>query len=110
MGIRKNEFYSECVRSFCISLNNTSPSAYRFVRKEFSDHIPAQVTIRAWLSSSDINPKVGILRQSLEILKRKVIEKRENGERLIGKMNDLHNIYDFNYLCNPRLMFRYFER
>lgn len=86
MGIRKNESYSEGVRSFCISLNNASPSAYRFVRKQFSDNIPAPVTIRAWLSNSDINPKVGILRQSLEILKRKVIEKSENGERLIGKI------------------------
>lgn len=93
MGIRPNEQYSECVRSFCISLHNKSPNAYRLFRKEF-DHAPAPVTIRSWLSMSNANPKAGILQQSMEILRGKVAEKREQGEELIGKIIASLNIYN----------------
>lgn len=83
-GIKHRESYPEDVRNFCISLNNTSPAAYRLLRKEFDENIPCQRTIRAWHANADINVKPGILTHSLEILKRKVEEKALNGDKLIG--------------------------
>lgn len=65
-------------------MNNKSPSAYRFLRKEFNDRIPAPITMTQWMANSDINPKPGILQQSLEVLKRINAEKEATGGRLIG--------------------------
>lgn len=65
-------------------MNNRSPAAYRLLRSTFSDRIPAPITMRCWLMQSDINPKSGILKQSLEILKRKAQEKSAAGEKLVG--------------------------
>lgn len=72
------------MRNFCLGLNNTSPAAYRFLRKEFDNHIPAPGTIRDWHANADINVKPGIIRHSLDILKRLVKEKEDNNEKLIG--------------------------
>lgn len=84
VGMHNRQAYPETVRNFCIGLNNTSPAAYRYLRKEFDDRIPASSTIRAWYSNSNINCKPGIIEFSLGVLERKVAERAAQGERLIG--------------------------
>lgn len=78
--------YPPVVRNFCLSLNNTSPAAYRFLRKEFNNHIPAPATIRDWHANADINVQPGIIKHSMEILKRLVEEKAANNKKLIGAL------------------------
>lgn len=85
-GIGNRQSYGEDVRNFCISVNNISPAAYRMLRKKFNENVPAPVTIRAWHSNADINTKPGILNQSIEVLRRKVAEKAEKNEKLIGAL------------------------
>lgn len=61
-----------------------SPRAYEFVRETFNNHLPHTGTIRAWYSNSDMNTEPNIINQQcLNILKRKVIDKAEKGEKLI---------------------------
>lgn len=72
------------MRSFCLGLNNTSPAAYRFLRKDFDNHIPAPGTIREWHANADINVKPGIIRHALDVLKRLAKEKENNNKKLIG--------------------------
>lgn len=86
VGINHRESYPAVVRNFCISLNNTSPAAYRLLRNEFDGRIPAVVTLRSWHANADINSSPGILHQSLEILKRKVAEKAINKDLLTGAL------------------------
>lgn len=84
VGIGNRQSYPETVRNFCIGLNNTSPAAYRYLRKEFDDRIPTPGTIRAWYSNSNINCKPGIIEYSLDVLERKVAEKAVQNQKLVG--------------------------
>lgn len=85
-GIRKTESYPETVRNFCIGLKNISPAGYRFIRKEFNDRIPSEVTIRNWYSNADLNCNPGIIKYSLKVLKRKVEEMAVNNQKLVGAL------------------------
>lgn len=69
-----------------MGLQNTSPAAYRFLRKEFDNNIPSPVTIRDWHANADINVSPGIIKHSLEILKRLVDEKAAKNEKLVGAL------------------------
>lgn len=82
--MKNRESYPPDVRNFAISLNNTSPAAYRFLHEQFDGNIPCQRTIRAWHANSDITVKPGILEHSLQILRRKVEEMAADGRNLIG--------------------------
>lgn len=85
-GIDHRTPYPPAVRDFCISLKNTSPAAYRFVRNEFNNNLPHPLTITAWHVNSDLDCEPGIMSHSMNILKRKVSEKAANNEKLIGAL------------------------
>lgn len=86
LGIPHRNKYSPDVRNFSIALNNISPAAFKFVRTEFNNNLPHSHTITAWYSNSDLNCEPGIIKHSLEILQRKVAEKAEKGEKLLGAL------------------------
>lgn len=83
-GVRHGESYPEHVRNFCIGLNNTSPTGYRFCRHVFDDRIPAPPTIRTWYNNSDINCEPGIMQYSLNVLKRIVRDMGLSGKTFVG--------------------------
>lgn len=86
VGVKHKESYTPAVRNFCISMNNTSPAAYRLLRNEFDNRIPAPVTLRAWHANADINANAGILHQPMEILKKKAEEKAAENDVLTGAL------------------------
>lgn len=67
-GVKGGEKYPPSVRSFCVSLHNTNPRAYEFVREKFSNHLPHPQTIRQWYRNSNLDSKSGISTQSLDAL------------------------------------------
>lgn len=77
------ETYPETIRKFCLTMHYHSPRAYQFFRETFSNHLPHVSTIRAWYSNSDLNTKPNVINEHcLNILKRKVAEKAQTGEKL----------------------------
>lgn len=84
LGNRHRMNYPVDVRDFCITLKNIHPAAYRFFEHEFNNHIPHIGTIVSWHAESDINTKPGILAHCFDILRRKVSEKMNNEEKLVG--------------------------
>lgn len=84
LGIPHRQSYPPIVRDFCIGLRNTSPAAYKFVRSEFENHLPHPWTITSWHVNSDINCEPGVIKHSMEILKRKVAEKGD--KKLFGAL------------------------
>lgn len=86
LGIGHRELYPPNIRQFCITLKNISPAAYRFVRNEFDNHLPHIRTIVDWHANSNINCEPGIMKNSIDILRRKVAEKEANGEKLFGAL------------------------
>lgn len=72
-----------------------SPRAYEFVRETFSNHLPHTGTIRSWYANSDMNTEPNVINeQCLNILRRKVMEKAEQGEKLIcGVLFDEVHLY-----------------
>lgn len=85
VGINNRENYPPHVRNFCIGLKNVSPAAYRFFRNEFSNRIPTEWTISKWHTNSDLNTEPGILKQSLEMLKLKIVQLED--KKLIGALS-----------------------
>lgn len=83
-GIRHGSAYSAAVRNFCIGLQNSSPAGYRFVRKAFDNRIPSPITMRAWYANSDVSCAPGIIKYSLDVLKRMVDEMQVDGKKLVG--------------------------
>lgn len=76
--------YPENVRKFCLKLHYRSPGGYELVREFFNNHLPHQGTIRSWYANSDLNTHPNeINKQCLNILRRKVLEKEIDGEKLI---------------------------
>lgn len=61
-----------------MTLHFLSPSAYRFVRKTFTNNLPHETTLTKWLQNIDGNS--GFTKESLEILKEKV-----KAEKIIGR-------------------------
>lgn len=61
-----------------------SPAGYRFIRKQFDDKIPSQVTIRGWYANSDVQCHSGIIEYSLNVLTRKANEMAAKGKKLVG--------------------------
>lgn len=75
-----SKMYSEEVRSFCLTLHYYSPRAYDYVRKKFSNNLPAPSTMRCWYGS--INSAPGFTLDSFEALKSKADEYKMNGTQL----------------------------
>lgn len=84
---RPNKKYSERVRQFSIALHHYSPSAYRYTRSVFHNHLPDPHTIRSWINS--VNGSPGITDEALAILAAKSNESMQNGKPLlIAMMSD----------------------
>lgn len=65
-------------------MHYASPRAYEFLRETFGNHLPNQGTIKSWLVNSDLNTEPNVINeQCLNILRRKVSEKAEKGEKLM---------------------------
>lgn len=79
--------YSKVVRQFCLTLHYLSPRAYRFVRNTFNNHLPAISTIQKWYRLSESNAKSGISHSSLNILRQRVKELKENGKQLLCSLS-----------------------
>lgn len=71
-----------------------SPRAYQFLRETFNNHLPHSGTIRSWYVNSDLNTAPNVINERcMNVLKKKVIEKAEKGEKLIcGVVFDEVNI------------------
>lgn len=78
------EKYSETVRKFCFTMNYHSPRAYEFLRETFKNRLPHPTTIRSWYSNSDLNTTANVInKQCLNILRRKMMEKAQEGKKLL---------------------------
>lgn len=75
--------YPPAVRNFSISLHSHSVRGYDYVREVFDKNLPHPDTIRHWYANSDIDAEPGMNEYSLNVIKKKVEEKRENGEKLV---------------------------
>lgn len=82
-GIKARESYSPTVRSFCMSMHNMSPRAYRYLREKFRNHLPHPQTIRQWYRNNNLDAEPGISKHSLEALQKKAGEMKENDEQLV---------------------------
>lgn len=75
--------YPPAFRNFCLSLYSHSPRSYEYIRDVFDKNLPHPSTIRNWYANSDINVDQGVNMYCLNILKKKVEEKKANGEKLV---------------------------
>lgn len=76
--------YSENIRQFSIALSFYSPSAYKYVRSVFQNHLPELHTIQTWLNS--INGSPGITSEALTTLVAKAKEHESRGKPLLISM------------------------
>lgn len=76
-GIKKGEPYPKEVRKFCLELQFQKPSAYRFVRSSFDNHLPHERTISLWYQFSNINQGNGLCKEAFDRLKRIVEQSNE---------------------------------
>lgn len=67
-GVKGGEKYPPSVRAFCVSLHNTNPRAYQFVREKFGNHLPHPQTIRQWYRNSNLDSKSGMSTHSLNAI------------------------------------------
>lgn len=79
--------YPKVVRQFCLTLHYLSPRAYRFVRNTFNKHLPAIRTIQEWYRLSTSNVKSGISYASLNILRQRAKELKENDKQLVCSLS-----------------------
>lgn len=80
-GIKSGKSYSAEVRKFCLELHFQRPSAYRYVRAAFENHLPHERTIGLWYQFSNVNQGNGVCQEAFERLEQ--IVKQMNGEKLI---------------------------
>lgn len=81
LGIKSGESYPLEVRKFCLELHFQRPSAYRYVRAAFENHLPHERTIGLWYQFSNVNQGNGVCQESFERLER--IVEQMNGEKLV---------------------------
>lgn len=87
--------YPEELRKFCFTMHYHSPRAYEFLCETFDNHLPHSGTIRHWYANSDLNTAPNVINgHCINILKKKVLDMAEKGEKLIcGVMFDEVNIH-----------------
>lgn len=81
LKINSNRKYPPELRSFALTLNFYSPSAYYYVRKTFGNCLPHPATLRKWYSSVDGAP--GFTAESFRAVQIKVDEMKQNNKSLI---------------------------
>lgn len=77
---KSGKSYPEEVRSFCLTMSYYSPRGYEYLRKKFSNNLPAKCTMRNWYAS--INSAPGFTLEAFEALKLKVDELKKKMERM----------------------------
>ncbi len=94
--------YSPDLRSFALTLHFFSPSAYNYVRNTFNKALPHTSTIRKWYTS--INGEPGFTQESLNAIRLKSKEMKQNGKQLICGllMDEMHIKENISY-NNQRL-------
>lgn len=83
LGIKSGESYAPSVRAFSVSMFNSGPRSYRYLREKFNNHLPHPQTIRHWYRYSNLDSRSGIGKHSLAAIKQKTEEMKENGEQLV---------------------------
>lgn len=73
--------YSANIRRFCFTLHFYSSGAYEYVRKTFSDHLPAARTLRCWYSTLDCSS--GFTAETFDALKQRAEWNEKNGKKLL---------------------------
>lgn len=95
LGLQKGQKYSESVRTFALTLRYYSPRAYEYVRAKFNKNLPHTTTINRWYQQSSVQCESGICKRSIELIKAKVIELRNEGKDLYcGIVHDEMSIRD----------------
>lgn len=85
-GVEHREKYPEAVRDFCLMIHYASVRAYEAIRGFFGNTLPHPGTMRAWYSNSDLNCEPGISASCVNILKKKVDQKKAAGSELVMSM------------------------
>lgn len=70
-----------------MSVHNMSPRTYRYIREKFSKHLPHPQTIRQWYRNSNLDARSGIGQHSLEALRKKAVQMKEDDEQLIVSLS-----------------------
>jgi THAP domain/Transposase protein len=65
LTVKKNEPYSDLIRSFAMTLHFYSAKAYNFVRSSFRQALPHPATLRKWCTSVDGRP--GFTAEAFEV-------------------------------------------
>lgn len=78
---KSNQKYSPIIRMFCFTLHYYSPKAYDYLRAVFNNNLPAERTLRCWMSNVDNSP--GFTESALVLLKRMVEQAKEKGIDLV---------------------------
>ncbi|KAH0815996.1 hypothetical protein GEV33_006794 [Tenebrio molitor] len=81
LKIDTNKKYSEELRTFALTLNFYSGSAYNYVRSQFSKCLPHPKTLLKWYEAVDGSP--GYTKESLRAVELKVKEMEKDGKRLV---------------------------
>lgn len=82
-GIKPGTSYSPVLRSFALTMHFYSPSAYRFLREKFKNHLPHPSVIRKWYANSNVNGAPGITEQAMQMVKRLGAEMKEKNQELV---------------------------
>ncbi|XP_055307587.1 uncharacterized protein LOC129571756, partial [Sitodiplosis mosellana] len=82
--VKPRDKYPETIRKFSFTMHYHSPRAYEFLRETFGNHLPHSGTIRSWYVNSDLNTAPNVINEHcLNVLRKKVMDKAERGEKLI---------------------------
>lgn len=81
LKIKSSKQISPALRTFALTLNFYSPSAYNYVRSSFNKVLPHPSTLRKWYSTIDGSP--GFTSEALNAIKIKSEEMLAKGKQLI---------------------------
>lgn len=81
MKVSSQRKYAEELRTFALTLNFYSNSAYKYIRKTFGNCLPHPKTLQKWYRSVDGSP--GYTAESLRALEIKKKESEATGKQLI---------------------------
>jgi hypothetical protein len=55
---KAEKMFEKSIRIFCISLHMKSASAYRHLRRCFTDDLPCEITLRKWCQKVNCSPGI----------------------------------------------------
>lgn len=80
------------MRSFALTLHFHKPSAFKFVRKKFNNHLPDPSTMRSWFSNSTGFGEPGINQEALKMISSLSTDLKQKGKSLCVSiaMDEMH--------------------